>query len=88
MEHSSADEKRAAAEQERQAAHQREMDKTNAWFRHNDCINKCSSNRSQCESDCRSKRNYNASSDSQTAALDQCYESCKQYESLCKNGCQ
>jgi len=90
MERSSADERRAATERQEQAERQRQMDNFNAGIRHNDCINKCSSNRSQCESDCRSKINSDryATTDSYRAALDQCYDTCKQYESLCKNGCQ
>ena len=76
MERSSANERRAAAEQEHQAEVQRQR-------RHSDCINRCYFSNFDCEQECIQTSKYAPNSPAQK----QCYETCKQYDALCKNGC-
>jgi|SRR5271165_1557275 len=84
MERSSADERAAAAEQERRAEFQQRQDKYQAELRHEGCISKCESTRiNECGPSC-SKFSWGSEADSRQ----RCEDTCKQYEALCKHGCQ
>ena len=74
MERSSADERRAADEQERRVEAQRHMQQVG-------CLNQCYMNNSDCENKC-------LSLETNSAAQKQCEDTCRQYDSFCKNGCR
>jgi hypothetical protein len=73
MERSRADERRAAAEQERRAEVQRQQ-------RQYSCNHNCYVRNLDCETKCIQLPSG--------AAENQCKDTCKQYDALCKNGCE
>jgi len=73
-----ADDQRAASQRQSEAIQLTEQ-------RHNACIQGCSIKQTHCGFDCESK---NGGSNVSNPQYDQCRETCDQFESLCKDGCQ